>query len=170
MLAGDFFVSDYWNGAKPHDVNADTHITPIDALLIINELNTTGSHQVTGTGLSASPQPAAAEGEESTATPTYYDVNNDGYVSPIDALMVINSLNGEGEPDMVQLRLYVVPVGTQVSELATPPTSITSISKGQDYELVVTVKDLRTECEITAAQAFQYILPCQIPPTPTAGP
>ena len=34
----------------------------------------------------------------------------------------------------------------------------------------VTVRDLRTECEVTANQAFQYVLPCQVPPTPTAGP
>jgi hypothetical protein len=31
----------------------------------------------------------------------------------------------------------------------------------------VTVKDLETECESTAAQAFQYRVPCVIPPTPT---
>jgi hypothetical protein len=24
LMAGDFFVSDYWNGARPEDVNADT--------------------------------------------------------------------------------------------------------------------------------------------------
>jgi large repetitive protein len=31
----------------------------------------------------------------------------------------------------------------------------------------VIVKDLETSCESTASQAFQYILPCVVPPTPT---
>jgi hypothetical protein len=142
LLAGDFFESDFWNPARPLDVNADTHVSPIDALLVINELNTGGARGLTGTGSGSPPPVDQGEGENQAGV--YYDVNNDGYVSPIDALMVINALNGEGEPFLVEYKVYVVNVGTQVSELGTPPASITSIPKGQDYELVVTVKDLRS--------------------------
>jgi VCBS repeat-containing protein len=140
LLASDVFVSDFWNGARPEDVNADTHISPVDALLVINELNTAGTRTLTGNG---GEPPPINEGEGESPAPVYYDVNNDGHVSPVDALMVINALNGEGEPPLVKLQVYIVNVGTQVSELATPPSSITSIPKGQDYEMVVTVKDLR---------------------------
>jgi hypothetical protein len=69
------------------DVNDDTSVSPLDALLVINELNI-------GPGLAA-----RAEGEFG---PFYLDVSADGAVSPLDALLVINELNrisdAEGEP------------------------------------------------------------------------
>jgi VCBS repeat-containing protein len=64
-----------WHAA---DVDGDFHVIPLDALLVINELNSVGSH------LLAPP-------------PDEYvyllDVDGDGYVSPVDALRVINELN-----------------------------------------------------------------------------
>lgn len=70
------------------DVNADGFISPIDALLIINFLNTQGPRTVVGL----------------QAPPPYRDVNGDNFISAIDALLVINYLNsrsraggGEGE-------------------------------------------------------------------------
>jgi hypothetical protein len=65
------------------DVNSDAYITPIDALLVINQLNSGG------------PGPAGPR--------VHLDVNRDGIISPLDALLVINQLNrqsddsGEGE-------------------------------------------------------------------------
>jgi hypothetical protein len=80
------------NGLKPLDVNDDTFITPIDALLIINSLNESGSRP-----LPWRPHPL---------TKPFYDVKSDpdNWVTPIDALVVINYLNrqggqGEGEGD-----------------------------------------------------------------------
>lgn len=76
------------NSRKPLDVNADGVVSPIDALLVINYLNT---------GFNLLPEPKAGE----LAPPPYVDVNQDGRVTPIDALLVINELNnpsgGEGE-------------------------------------------------------------------------
>ena len=73
------------NAALALDVNGDGHISSIDALLIINRLNTPADM------LSL----AAA-----TSEPPYFDTNGDGAVSSIDALLVINALNtpaaGEG--------------------------------------------------------------------------
>lgn len=67
----------------PEDVSGDGAVSPIDALLIINYLNTNGPGTVpAGTGA------------------PYLDVNADGFVTSIDALFVINRLNtsgGEGE-------------------------------------------------------------------------
>ncbi len=78
------------NGATGHrDVNADGFITPIDALLIINLLNSGGSGPVAGL----------------PAPPPYRDVSGDNFISPLDALLVINYLNfrgrtGSGEGEM----------------------------------------------------------------------
>ena len=74
----------YTNAQQAHDVNADGYVSPRDALLLINALNTAGTRQLAGVNLSAH----------------YVDVNHDNYLSPIDALLVINVLNhagGEGE-------------------------------------------------------------------------
>ncbi|MCC6511062.1 MAG: hypothetical protein IT423_18315 [Pirellulaceae bacterium] len=74
-----------WN---PTDTNDDSHVSPIDALLVINELNTRGSHIL-------------PPGQDPDALLPYFDVSADGYVSPIDALIIINEINnqvlGEGE-------------------------------------------------------------------------
>ena len=65
------------------DVNSDASVTPLDALLVINRLTSSG------TG------PAG--------TQNHLDVNRDGIVSPLDALLVINRLNrpGDGEGEFV---------------------------------------------------------------------
>ena len=77
-----------WNNPlRSRDVNGDTFVTPIDALLIINDLNYRGSRK-----LPNPPQPPFVP-------PPFLDVNRDGFVTPVDALLVINYLNtgGEGE-------------------------------------------------------------------------
>lgn len=60
------------NADNPFDVNGDSFVSPLDALIVINRLN-------------ASALPHSAE---------FVDVNDDGYATPIDALLVINHLNG----------------------------------------------------------------------------
>jgi hypothetical protein len=169
MLAGDWFYSDFWNGAMPEDVNNDRYVSPIDALLIINELNTGGSRALMG-GLvppGTVPDDGEHEGEgEGGNDPgqAYYDVNNDGYVSPIDSLLVINALNAEGEDPikLMKYKIYVVDVGTPVTELpdpiGDPPDTLTTIPKGQDYELVVTVQDLRSGSQFGVAAGFLDLL------------
>jgi hypothetical protein len=54
-------------------------VTPLDALHIINNLNTNGSR-------------ALAEGEE-LSYDNRLDVNRDAYITPLDALSIINYLN-----------------------------------------------------------------------------
>ncbi|HEX5104309.1 MAG TPA: dockerin type I domain-containing protein, partial [Pirellulaceae bacterium] len=80
------------SGYDPLDVNRDGYVSPLDALMIINELNSRGEHRL----LSQDLQVAGAT-----------DTNGDGYVTPLDALLVINYLNAglaagdapEGESD-----------------------------------------------------------------------
>jgi len=75
------WVSAWQNPENPFDVNADTMVSPLDALLITNEINANGP----------SPLPEARP-EESP----YYDVSGDGWITPLDALLIINFLNGNG--------------------------------------------------------------------------
>jgi hypothetical protein len=76
------------NPVNPLDVNNDGVVTPMDALLIVNDLN--NGAEVLRTAASDSPA-------------TYLDANGDSRVTPLDALSVINFLNerqlasGEGE-------------------------------------------------------------------------
>ena len=68
------------------DVNSDGQVTPLDALLVINNLNVKGSRSVLSATISA----------------PYVDTSGDNQVSPLDVLLVINQLNrshgiGEGE-------------------------------------------------------------------------
>ena len=100
------------------DVNADTFISPIDALLIINRLNDRTFER----NLPLS----------NFVPPPFLDTNGDEIVSPLDALLVINFLNasrragggGEGEANlsattyamMVTPQQMISTVGTQVVE------------------------------------------------------
>lgn len=61
------------------DINNDSVVSPLDALLVINYLNQRSA-------------------QRPNTTFGFLDVNGDGSVSPIDALWVINTLNGEARP------------------------------------------------------------------------
>ena len=69
-----------WNNAGDSlDVNNDSDLSPLDALLVINYLNTADQDRLKAVGV-------------------FLDVSGDESVSPLDALLVINFLNsGEGE-------------------------------------------------------------------------
>ena len=59
------------------DVNEDQFVTPLDALLVINNLNARGPRALSDADVGL----------------PYLDTNGDGFLSPIDALRVINGLN-----------------------------------------------------------------------------
>ena len=69
---------------SPLDVNGDGEISPLDALLIFNELNNMGSHAMS----------APMTGPESQVW--MLDTSGDEYLSAIDALLIINQLNNDG--------------------------------------------------------------------------
>lgn len=71
--------SPWYNAVDPLDVNRDQVVTPLDALLVINYLNTMGSRPT-------SDLPTPGE-------PMFVDTSNDQHLSAIDALLVINELN-----------------------------------------------------------------------------
>ncbi len=70
------------NKSLREDVSGDGHVSPIDALRIINFINRHGSQH----RLSAHEVDAFFDG-------SLIDVNNDGSITPSDALLVINRLN-----------------------------------------------------------------------------
>jgi hypothetical protein len=75
------------NNALPADVNGDGNVTEADAQLIMDKLNLQGPHTLQ---LPGDPLPASGG--------AYWDVSGDDvpYLSPLDALMVINTLEGLG--------------------------------------------------------------------------
>ncbi len=83
LSADTVFVNPFpWrHTALPEDVDGDGSVFPIDALLVINQLNQSGAGPL-------SVPPVAPD-----LPPPFLDVFGDNYLSPIDALMVINYLN-----------------------------------------------------------------------------
>ena len=86
---GEGELGRHHNNFMPADVDLDDHVSPMDAALTINSLNNFGSRKLDFDG----------EGEIGPAFK--FDVNNDGFLTPIDALTIIEHLNrsaeGEGE-------------------------------------------------------------------------
>jgi len=74
LLAGDWH-----NALLATDVNADRRVTPIDAVQLINKLKSEGTLELPA--LDAGSSPGA-----------YYDTSNDGFLSPLDSLLVINAI------------------------------------------------------------------------------
>jgi hypothetical protein len=73
-------VASWQNPSNPLDVNGDGTVTALDALAVINALNSGG-----GGTLGAPPITAH----------DYLDVQGNGVLSPLDALLIINQLNAE---------------------------------------------------------------------------
>ena len=84
-------ASPWQNPVDAMDINRDNHISPIDALLPINAMNTDGSSEMLLIGAPPILADMMADVES-----FYMDANGDGYLSAADALGVINLL-AEGE-------------------------------------------------------------------------
>jgi hypothetical protein len=82
-------VGSWQNQRDPLDVDDDLGIFPLDALLIINELNQPFYSNPADGKLPPPPDPV----------PQFLDVDGDGYVSPNDAVLVINFLNSDQNPN-----------------------------------------------------------------------
>ncbi|MDA1052613.1 MAG: GEVED domain-containing protein [Planctomycetota bacterium] len=84
------------------DVNRDRSVSPLDALIIINRLNTTGSEALL--------TPTSVAG---LAEFFYIDTNGDRFVAPVDVIQIVNFLNDpasnpEGEFAVPHVDLRVV--------------------------------------------------------------
>ncbi len=70
--------SAFYNRQNPFDVDADGSVSPLDVLLLVNEINATGSRVL------PRPVPFSAP---------FVDPTNDGILDPLDVLQVVNYLN-----------------------------------------------------------------------------
>jgi hypothetical protein len=74
-------VDPAWQNQRNYfDVNGSGFVTPLDYLVIFNELNRAQQHDLVGS-------PAT--------TRQYYDVSGDNFVSQLDALRIINALTAD---------------------------------------------------------------------------
>ena len=90
--AVEFRESDraWQNPDNPLDIDKDGSVLPRDALYVVNAFAELGSHHLDGSNLN---------GEH---PPLCYDASGDGFLSPIDARLVIDYLNENlGLPSMV---------------------------------------------------------------------
>src|SRR5205085_7674340 len=74
----------WYNALRPLDVTGEGHITPKDALDIINFINAFGAQPVPKDGRASGP---------------YYDVDANGTVTAKDALDIINHINAFGNSE-----------------------------------------------------------------------
>jgi hypothetical protein len=109
--AVDVHFADSINEQTLLDANQDGVVSPLDALAIINEINSQGSHPV-----------ALTPGNPDI----YFDTNLDGVISPLDALAVINDLNTAVAAAKAALASPAVAAPAVVSAVATAPSSPTS--------------------------------------------
>jgi hypothetical protein len=118
------------NFTLPVDVNADSLVTPRDALIVINELLQQSVDN-------ASAAPLAAPAAATSAIAAYYpDVDGNGMVSPRDALMVINYLLDPPVPSSVTPAAVAAPsalpavqvfvVDEAISQVTQPAAAVTS--------------------------------------------
>jgi hypothetical protein len=144
-------VFDSWrNPLNPLDVNGDTRVSALDALVVINALNDGGARQLPPTPGFGIPIGEAAGGEVPGVTqrPSYIDVNNDTRLTVLDALGVINKLNAQAG-EQVRIRLVA-------TDIAGNP--ITQADVGEDFQIRAFVTDIRESPEgVFAAYAdIQY--------------
>ena len=123
LMAADVYRP-YYNDLIPEDTNRDYAVTPLDALLIINSINQGMSGALQGPGV------GKAEGP-------MIDVNGDNVLSAIDALRVINRLNGEGEGQPLVQFSY------EFADQNGSPLSSNSVTSGQLFQLRTFVQDAR---------------------------
>ncbi len=131
LMASDIAAA-FQNPVYPTDVDGDYSITPLDALVVINKLNSTG-----GGSLAGIPGP--------TDRSSFFDVDGDNVLSPLDVLTVVNSINrGEGLGEVVDVRykfFTVNPDGTANQEIT---GSAINIGTGEKIIVRTQMKDLRT--------------------------
>ena len=129
MLSANPFHNGFW----PEDVTNDLRVDARDALIVINAMNQGGSRELLN---SSEPTPAEAE------VPYLMDVSGDGALTAIDALRIVNTVNGgEGETgpsDVVQYRL-------RATDLNGIPLENNTVTVGQTFQLRGYVRDARTQ-------------------------
>ena len=137
LMASD--MAAFHNYLAPSDVDGDFQISPLDALIVINNLNSIGSGSLEG---KAPPQNRNS----------LFDADGDNTLSPLDALTVINTLNrGEGVGELAQVKYEFYALnsdGTVGANLDPNPADFVSeavVSTGQKFVVRTLMADLRAK-------------------------
>jgi uncharacterized repeat protein (TIGR01451 family) len=120
------------NFVSVFDINTDSFVSPIDALIVINHLN-----QRTSEGEFV---PNGSTDGSQIKFDYRLDVNDDGYVSPLDVLMVIDELNwrstssGEGEGTLLSAISQTGSESNFISPLDDELLSVLAIDATQTWQ------------------------------------
>ena len=135
LMASDF--APFHNYLASTDVDGDFKISPLDALMVINQLNTSGSGSLAGRSA-----PTSRSG--------LVDADADNSLSPLDALLVINSINrGEGVGELAEVKYEFYALnddGTLGVNLDPNPNDFVyeaTVSTGQKFVVRTLMADLR---------------------------
>ena len=109
--------SPWQNQLIPEDVTGDEAVSPLDVLMLINDINTNSSRSLEG-----SPQGVAP----------FLDVNADRSVSPLDVLMVINYINRMGGGEQGSGEGEVAPMFQDQEQTPSGPSRLTSFVFDRD--------------------------------------
>lgn len=148
-------AADWTNAVNPLDVNVSGQVSALDALIVINDLN------------SAGPRPLATKPPQLAGA--MVDVNSDGKLSAMDALRIINALN-EFIVKPMHLELNLEAIQAQPQAGAGTPLPIFSgatLYKSQVRleELVEGWPSIQSTMTADASGAFQFTLESRDPAT-----
>lgn len=118
------------------DTDADGHVAPSDALVVINELNRSGPRGMPG---SADHSPEARRMRR-------LDSDGDGHLAPLDALRVINRLNRDGAK-----QIAVADVDGGHGEL------VSDTQKANIQKLFRDLNAIRASSDVTCQQIVQLV-------------
>lgn len=115
-----FAVQPWQNLVNANDVNDDSHVTPLDMLLVIFAINSQGAGPISAT----------------RGVPPFVDVNGDGGVTAEDVLWLINFIDGlswrvgEGEADENQTpsSVGIDPAWANLASRSSPVTAALALT------------------------------------------
>ncbi|MFN8763349.1 MAG: tandem-95 repeat protein [Pirellulaceae bacterium] len=131
LFAAD--LSPHQNLIFAPDVTRDFRVTPLDALYVVNSLNSEGPRSLDPNFDRNSGQPLM-------------DVSGDMLLTPMDALMVVNALNrGEGLGEIVELKYEIVDMNGALLPDPIPGNGVADYqaSVGSQFKLRVLARDAR---------------------------
>lgn len=149
MLAGNTaaVLAPWHNPLVAQDVNHDGRVSPIDALLVIDDLKLRGPHSLTIA--SAAPQGATALSSAKTSSVNYLDVNGDNMVSPSDLLQVVSRL---AIPAITQPLIVTTVIKDMTGNLITTPIQI-----GTQFQVETDVFDNRSPVAVLPGVFSTYL-------------
>ena len=141
LEARQLLAVDWRNPVNSLDVSSDQRVSPLDALLVINELNKSGGH--------------ALPTEKTLGSP-FWDTSGDQTISPIDALLVINLLNSRGVSE--GSTPFDLRENSQISAQQSVTITVGQAAGTRSYRLQVTPNFDRSDTQSASSDMFAVYL------------